>query len=379
MQNLPGLSFWEQSTFFDGVDFAIIGSGIVGLNAALDAREKFPDLKIVIFERGPFPVGASTRNAGFACFGSLTELLDDLENMSEVEMMDLVRMRWQGLQKLRGRVGDATMDFNGSGNFEIFRKEEKETFENCADRIAHFNQLMEETIGKKETYSVVPKAEFPFAGIDYVIKNQWEGQINTGKMMEALLNKAYQAGIKIFNGIAISGLEGRENGVVLKNENNWPLFAKKVLVATNGFANQLIENLALEPARNQVLITEPIPGLKVKGCFHYDKGYIYFRNVGNRILLGGARNLFKKEEATTEFGQTAGIQNALENILKEVILPGQDYKIAQWWSGIMGVGPVKAPIIQMHSPKVGIAVRMGGMGVAMGSLIGEKAIEMLYP
>ncbi|MEZ5058494.1 MAG: FAD-dependent oxidoreductase [Saprospiraceae bacterium] len=258
MQKLPGLSFWEQSSFFDGVDLAIIGSGIVGLNAALDAKEKFPDFKIVIFERGPFPVGASTRNAGFACFGSLTELIDDLQNMSETEMMDLVRMRWQGLQKLRGRVGDETMDFNGSGNFEIFRKEEKETFENCADQIGHFNQLMEDTIGEKETYSVVSKDNFPFAGIDYVIKNQWEGQINTGKMMEALLNKAYQAGIKIFNGVDISGLEEEENGIVLKNENNWHLFAKKVLVATNGFANQLIENLALEPARNQVLITEPI-------------------------------------------------------------------------------------------------------------------------
>ncbi|MEZ4948210.1 MAG: FAD-dependent oxidoreductase [Saprospiraceae bacterium] len=70
MQKLPGLSFWEQSSFFDGVDLAIIGSGIVGLNAVLDAKEKFPDFKIVIFERGLFR-GASTRNAGFACFKKL--------------------------------------------------------------------------------------------------------------------------------------------------------------------------------------------------------------------------------------------------------------------------------------------------------------------
>ncbi|MEZ5058495.1 MAG: hypothetical protein R2879_15790 [Saprospiraceae bacterium] len=86
--------------------------------------------------------------------------------------------------------------------------------------------------------------------------------------------------------------------------------------------------------------------------FSLRQGYVYFRNVGDRILLGGARNLFKKEEATAEFGQTQGIQNALENISKEVILPGQDYKIAQWWSGIMGVGPVKAPIIQMHNTNI---------------------------
>ena len=27
--------------------------------------------------------------------------------------------------------------------------------------------------------------------------------------------------------------------------------------------------------------------LKIKGSFHYEKGYYYFRNIDNRILLGG--------------------------------------------------------------------------------------------
>ena len=70
------LSFWERDSFFNDIDVVIIGSGIVGLSTALSLRERDATLRIAIIERGAMPTGASTRNAGFACFGSITELLD---------------------------------------------------------------------------------------------------------------------------------------------------------------------------------------------------------------------------------------------------------------------------------------------------------------
>lgn len=76
MQNL---SYWERETFLKNIDVLIVGSGIVGLSAALHLKEKSPSLNVVIAERWTFPFGASTKNAGFSCFGSVSELLDDLE------------------------------------------------------------------------------------------------------------------------------------------------------------------------------------------------------------------------------------------------------------------------------------------------------------
>jgi glycine/D-amino acid oxidase-like deaminating enzyme len=75
------ISYWEQNAWFDEIDVLIIGSGIVGLNAALHLKTKSPRLKVLILERGMLPSGASTKNAGFACFGSPSELLDDLAKM----------------------------------------------------------------------------------------------------------------------------------------------------------------------------------------------------------------------------------------------------------------------------------------------------------
>jgi glycine/D-amino acid oxidase-like deaminating enzyme len=108
-----------------------------------------------------------------------------------------------------------------------------------------------------------------------------------------------------------------------------------------------------------------------------DKGYYYFRNIGNRILFGGGRNLDFVGETTTEFGQTTAIQNRLEQLLTEVILPNTDFKIEHRWSGIMGLGSSKNPIVSQLSNHVYCGVRLGGMGVAIGSLIGNDLADLI--
>ena len=145
----------------------------------------------------------------------------------------------------------------------------------------------------------------------------------------------------------------------------------------NGFAQRLFPDLKVSPARNQVLITKPIKDLPFQGTFHYDSGYYYFRNINHRVLFGGGRNLALEAETTDEFGNTTLIQEQLSKMLKENILPNTDYVIDQWWSGILGVGMTKAPIVKMYSNRIGVAVRLGGMGVAIGSLIGEQAADMI--
>jgi len=84
-----------------------------------------------------------------------------------------------------------------------------------------------------------------------------------------------------------------------------------------------------------------------------------------------------QNEFTDEFAVTERIQKRLEEFLSTVILPGKKYSIERRWSGIMGVGPEKSTIIKEVEPSVFCAVRMGGMGVAIGSLVAAEAAEML--
>jgi glycine/D-amino acid oxidase-like deaminating enzyme len=373
------LSYWEKKSFFEGIDLAIVGSGVVGLAAAVHAKKMRPSLRVAVLERGPLPVGASTRNAGFACFGSMTELLDDLSHSPEDEVLAVVEKRWRGLQRLREMVGDEQLGFQMLGGYELFTDAEEDTFRACIERMPEFNDKIGRITGWKEVYKTVDERlpAFGFGGVRHLILNQPEGQVDTGRMMSAILRKVKEAGVEVFNGLTVKQLEDSGSGVEVETSYGWSFRVPKLLVAVNGFARQLLGMENVMPSRNQVLITKPMPNLKVEGCFHYDRGYFYFRNIDGRILLGGGRNLDLETEKTDAFGPNPVIREALVNMLEKVVCPGQSVPIEAWWTGIMGLGPVKKPIVENISPNVAVAVRLSGMGVAIGTLIGQEGVELL--
>ena len=368
------LSYWELKNWFTNIDYTIVGSGIVGLHAALRLRERFPESKILVLEKGMLPQGASTKNAGFACFGSLSEIIDDLKSHSEEEVIQLVQKRWKGLQLLRQRLGDDTIDFKPYGGYELFLKDDESSYNECLRKLPFINEILWTTF--KASVFAKEVDRFGFTGIqEYLVFNPFEAQIDTGNMMQALLKEAVSKNILILNQQTVNSYYDKGNGVEVALK-DFSFSTKKILFATNGFANTLTDG-AVKPARAQVLITEPIKNLDIKGTFHLDRGYYYFRNIGDRILLGGGRNLDFETENTTDFGQTEIVQKKLEQLLKEVILPKNDFQIAHRWSGIMGMGNSKNPIVSQLSANVYCGVRLGGMGVAIGSLIGTELADLV--
>jgi len=368
------ISYWEKDTFLRRADFTVIGSGIVGINAALKWKEKHPNSRVVVLERGTLPSGASTKNAGFACFGSISELVEDIEQYGEQAVFDLVAKRWEGLKCLRAKLGDDRIDYQENGGYEVFLEDSK-AYENLKKYIPFLNDKLANTIGQQAVFSLVNDPSFGFGKNAQLIANRVEGQLHPGKMMQAFLKMAREKGIHLYTGATVQQWTEDQRGVRIQTD-LMTLQTTKLLVATNGFTAHLLPEIELQPARNQVIVTRPIPNLSLKGCFHYDRGYYYFRNIGNRILLGGARNLAPVEETTTEFGLSTIIQQGLLKFLEEVILPNQKVEIEQKWSGILGVGATKTPIVKRISEHIGIAVRLGGMGVAIGTLIGEEGAEL---
>ncbi|WP_299064352.1 FAD-binding oxidoreductase [uncultured Polaribacter sp.] len=370
-------SYWELKEWFTNVDFTIVGSGIVGLNCALELKKQHPKANVLILEKGMLPQGASTKNAGFACFGSLSEIIDDLNSHTTDEVFNLVDKRWKGLQLLRNNLGDKNINFQQNKGFELCKNEA--FFEDCISKKNEINQLLK-PIFNADVFSTSENI-FRFQKIyNQYLVNNFEGQIDTGKMAFELLHKVQKLGVKVLNNISVKAFTEIRNNVEVKTD-KITFKTGKLLIATNGFANNLLEE-KVKPARAQVLITKPIKNLHIKGTFHLDKGYYYFRNINNRILFGGGRNLDFKTEETSEFGQTKIIQTQLEEILKTIILPNTDFEIAHRWSGIMGVGfknlkGQKKAIVKQVSNNVFCGVRLGGMGVAIGSLVGKDLANLL--
>jgi len=371
------LSYWEYKTWLSNIDYTIIGSGIVGLNCALQLKKRFPKAKVLVLENGILPQGASTKNAGFACFGSISEIIADHKTHSQEEVFQLVKKRWEGLQILRNNLGDEAIDYQNNGGHEVFVDSQEELYHQSIEKIDSINSLLK-PIFNQEAFKK-SRNIFNFKNIqDQYITSVLEAQIDTGKMMDALLQKVLKSGANLLNSITVESYIEQENSCTVKT-NAFEFKTKKILVATNGFASQLIEE-NVKPARAQILITKPIKNLAIKGTFHLEEGYYYyyyFRNINDRILFGGGRNLDFKTEETTKFGETAIVQNELERILKTVILPDTHFDVEHRWSGIMGMGTQKRPILKQVSNNVYCGVRLGGLGVAIGSLIGKELADLV--
>lgn len=378
MLKLHELSYWEKNIYFEGIDFLVIGAGIVGSSTALHLRKQYPDARILVVERGYLPAGASTKNAGFACFGSVTELSDDLEKMPEDQVWETVAARWEGLQKLREIIGDRHLDFQQNGSWDLIRRDEQATFLKGTEKLRYMNQKMFEITGHSSILSEDKNAarKFDFGSVETSFHNSLEGQIDTGKMMLRFHQLLADNNIRLLTGIEVLDIHPGEQEVdVSLSCGN--IRAAYVAICVNGFAQKFLPEEDVRPARAQVIITKPIPNLKVQGTFHYQEGYYYFRNIHNRILFGGGRNLDFDGETTTELKNTDRITGQLEMLLQTLILPNTPFEVEHTWAGIMGMGSTKKPIVKKIHPRVATGVRLGGMGIAIGSLTGKKVAELL--
>jgi gamma-glutamylputrescine oxidase len=365
-------SFWEYETYHTRWDVCIVGSGINGCSTGIDILERNPAAKVLMVDRWFIPLGASTRNAGFSCFGSPSEILDDVSSIGEDAAINLINKRWNGLKKLRNRLENSNAQYETTGGYELYHTSEYETI---YPRLPYLNDLMEEAIGIKEVFNpvIIPEG---IRGFSNAINNSLEGQLHPGYMMEYLKQKYLELGGTLWTGLNIERIEDDGHHILLKSKLAIPVEARHVIVTTNAFVKDLLPDLDVHGARNHVLVTEPIPNLSWKGCFHYDKGFYYFRNVGNRILLGGARNRDFNTENTDHFGSNDIIVEALEDFLYEHLADKESCKIEFRWSGIIATGRAKGPIIKSISPRLSVGVRCSGMGIALASLIGEELAEM---
>ena len=373
-------SIWERESFFSHKNALIIGSGFAGLWTAYELVNKKSSWKICVIDRGIIPTGASTRNAGFSCFGSLSELVADAREMGEEKMLQLVTMRFQGLKKIRRVFDNKTIGYENLGGYELFEENGKYDAAILEKESKYLNRLLRKILHEDKTFRLSDKKikKFGFAGLNHLVENKLEGQLHSGKLTQALIRYLQKKGVEFIFGVEAKQYQRKGDSVEVETSNGFTLSADQLIICTNAFTSQLLPQLQVQPARGQVLVTSPINDLPLKGTFHYDEGFYYFRNLDNRVLLGGARNKFFDEERTENFSISNNVQSELERFLRELILPGRsDYSIDYRWSGIMGMGKEKTPEINQLDENIFYAVAMGGIGVATSPIVAERVTEMM--
>lgn len=373
-------SYWElthQQTHFDLI---IVGAGFAGSWCALEFLKTKPNAKVLILERGQIPTGASTRNAGFACIGSATEMLSDFETMGETATFDLAEMRYAGIQKILETVGTEAIDYEACGGYELL--DSGKTLDQVKEKLEFINQKIQEITGQQEMFTWESES-MPAQGITgfaAMLKNRCDGAIHSGKLLSALQRGIIAKGGFILFQEEVQNIpinsENREQTGKIQTKSGKIFHTDQIILCTNAFTPQIAATEVI-PARGQVLVTKPIPNLKLHGTFHYDEGFYYFRHLGDRILIGGARNADFANEKTTEIETTERIQKTLEKFLVNHLLKNQPVEIEHRWAGIMGFTKSKKPEIFQINSQTHALIACNGMGVALLPIMAEKAIKKI--
>jgi len=365
-------SFWEDAFYRQEIDLIVVGGGFAGVSLAYHAKLKHPRWKILLLEKDAVGGGASTKNAGFACYGTAGEILDDWSSMGEDASLNLVEERIEGLKFLQELIPAKDMHWKNLGGNELFVQGEQEVWEQCQGRLEHLNAHFRFKANQENLFQVINETVSP--NQIGLIHSPLEAQLNPVLALLTLRQRAMAQGVKFLHGIKVDQLESHKGWLIHTTSGTFK--SKQVVFATNAFGVP-DQALDINPARNQVLISKPFKHQLKPGNYHAQAGYVYFRTIGDRILIGGARNLDLEGESTSEFGPNEEILNYLRAFMDNQLGWKGRWEEEQNWSGIIATGSSKQAIIKELRPGLWYLGRFGGMGLALGAISGKKAANLL--
>ena len=366
-------SWWDDSVLMQPFDFAVLGSGLIGKQIAIKLKKNHPKARVAMIDRMPISYGASTRNAGFACFGSITEIVDDLSQTPEQQVFETLHKRFIGIQQLVREFGQAAIGYEATGSYELFQS--ASAFDFAQDHIDVINQKVAEYTAAKQVFKIQSTTNLNTGFYAKGIYNPYEGAINSGLLNQVISEQSLALGVLPMFGFNVESIQPISNGYELIADSGLILKSKQLIIANNAFAKSFLPDQDIQPARGQIILTKPLKQLSLNGIFHVDQGYYYFRHVGDRLLLGGGRQHFKSEENTFDFEGSESVKNHLIDWMQEWILPKQSFEIETHWSGIMAMGQHKLPIVERVNEHLTCCVRMSGMGVALGPVLSDQVLS----
>lgn len=356
------------------------------MSTALHHRARHPEHRIRIIERDILADGGSTRNAGFACFGGPGEWRDDLEAIGKERWLALVEQRAIGLRALVDLIGQDKLGLEWTGAWELFdrtddgRTRAASVMQELRVMAEAVHPIMVRHLGPVHPGGIGMPVLVPdpdraahFGG-HAAIRLPWEGMLHTGRMIEAFHRKLAEADIQCLNGCTVLGFE--EAGPAGSGWNittdRGEMSSRQVAICTNAWAARLEPELDVRPVPNRVMVVQPKTP-PPKGAYHVEDGYLYFRTLpGGKVLFGGGRHFgigWPEEPGQPSSAEAEWDRRLMASARRWL---GPIDAVTHQWTGWLGVGRDRQPLIGSSAPGLHYAVRMGGMGVAMGCGLGRE-------
>jgi gamma-glutamylputrescine oxidase len=358
-------------------DICIIGAGLTGISSALHLANN--GLSITILEANKVGAGASGRNGGQLGIG----MRKDQFFLEKKFGFERAKFFWNiGLEAVQTVT-------NLIDKFEI----------NCAltQGIMHvgnnkrdYKYFIEEMNHMEKQYDYSNYEYFDKQKIkDEVASDRYHSGIlskdsyhlNPLKLTYGLAEECIKNNIKIFENSPVNKIEDKNSEVYIHTNNNI-IKSKKIIVACNGYLDDLLGSARnyFMPINNYIIATEPLgenlaKKLIKRNCGVIDSRFMidYYRfSEDYRLLFGGP------ETISSKFVKDAKkfVAKRMYKVFPEI----QKYKIEFSWGGTLAISINRLPIFGYSmKQKLIYSHAYSGHGLAMsvmaGKLISEKILE----
>jgi len=275
-------------------DLAVIGGGFTGLWTALLARERYPELDVVLLEAKTVGWAASGRNGGF-CSASLTHGIGNGLERFGPEMPLLERLGAQNLREIGETVAkhDIDCDFQLTGELSLAAADwqlsglDEEAV--AARQLGHHVEVLDAAAARAEISSPLWRG-----GLKYTTGN---ALVDPGRLAWGLRRACLDAGVRIYEHTPVTSLSRSGTGMMLTAPYGG-VRAGRVALAAGVPGGALLRRISayVVPVWDYVLMTEPLSAERLaalgwpgrRGASDLGNQFHYFRLTrDNRVLWGG--------------------------------------------------------------------------------------------
>jgi gamma-glutamylputrescine oxidase len=339
------------------VDVLVVGAGLMGRWLAYFLGKSRSGLSVLVIDRDRFCYGASTRNAGFLTCGQVSEMLADEQQSGQGAVIENFLLRREGVALVRAELPRLALEECGSFDY---------------DPVTDDHHAMISALNRAagaDIYSV-RQANFGGEAVTAVF-NSSDAGLHPVRLMRELEGSA--AGARFAHGVeARQVAKGR--ALLAVNGREHELAYDRAFLCVNAFARNLDASSDVQPGRGQVILTSPVKAATSRALGYLNRGYEYFRFVGDRLLLGGGREALGQAESTDEIATTDAAREYLTQTARRV-LGHDDFEVERHWAGIMGFkggAHLGGNPHQRLDDRTEVVAGFGGMGVALTPLFARQ-------
>ena len=368
-------------------DLVVVGGGYTGLWTALRARERYPDLDVLLLDGGTCGWQASGRNGGFAD-SSLTHGYGNGIARWPDELAELDRLGEENLTAIEETIARYDIDcrFERTGGLDVATAPHQ--VDELRELVEH-RQAAGHDVSFLEADEVRARVDSPtYLGAQH--DPHGIALVEPARLAWGLRAACYDLGVRIYEHTRATGLAEDGAGVVVTTAGGARVRAGRVALATNAFT-PLLRRLRLMtvPVYDYVLATEPLSAQQrasigwsgregvgdAANLFHY-----YRLTRDDRILWGGYDAVYRYGSSIhPEHEQSGRTHDLLAAQFFETFPQLEGLSFTHRWAGVIDTCTrFSAFFGTAHGGRTAYALGYTGLGVAATRFGADVVLDLLH-